>query len=68
MVLMWVLILAVPVYLVGVMTKSKSALIFAAIIAGVIGVLTGSAEYIFVDLFGVAVAVLAAWSAVNDDK
>jgi hypothetical protein len=68
MVLMWVLILAVPVYLVGVMTKSKSALIFAAIIAGVIGVLTGSAEYIFVDLFGVAIAVLAAWSAVNDDK
>ncbi len=68
MVLMWVLILAVPVYLVGVMTKSKSALIFAAIIAGVIGVLTGRAEYIFVDLFGVAVAVLAAWSAVKDGE
>lgn len=65
MVLFWVLLLAVPVYLVGVLTKDKSALIVAAIIAGVIGMLTGSSKYLFVDLFGVAVAVLAAWSAVK---
>jgi len=65
MVLMWVLILAVPVYLVGVMTKSKSALIVAAIIAGIIGVLTGSPKYLIVDLFGVVIAVLAAWSSVK---
>ena len=63
-----VLLHAVPVFIVGVLTKSKLILLFAAIIAGVIGVATGNPAYTAADLIGVVIAYFLGISYINDHK
>lgn len=67
-VLFIVLLHAVPVFVIAVWSKSKFALILAAIIAGIIGVATGNPAYIFADLIGVAIAFALGISFINDQK
>jgi hypothetical protein len=63
-----VLLLAVPVFVIAVLTKSKVALTFAAIIAGIIGVATGNPAYAIADLIGIAVAFWLGISHINSQK
>lgn len=57
------LIQAVPVYLAGVITRSRMALMIAAAIMTVIAVMTGSPRFLFADLIGIGLALALAWSA-----
>ena len=58
-VLILVLLLAVPIYLVAVLTQRKLPLILAVVCAAVIGVLTGNPIYTGIDLIGVVLAFAA---------
>ena len=59
---------AVPVYVIAVLTKSKRALIFAAVVAGIIGVATGNPAYMVADLIGVAIAFALGISFIDEQK
>jgi len=59
---------SVPVFVIAVFTKSKVALTFAAIIAGIIGVATGNPAYAIADLIGIAVAIWLGISLINSQK
>jgi hypothetical protein len=59
---------AVPVFLVGVITKNKSALNIAAIIVGLIGIIIGKAQYAPYDLLGVGIAYFLALTFVDHTK
>ncbi|QBQ53356.1 hypothetical protein [Nitrosococcus wardiae] len=67
-VLFIVLLHAVPVFIIGAWTKSKIALIFAAIIAGSIGAVTGNSTYIAADLIGVLIAYALGRSYINNQE
>jgi hypothetical protein len=55
MVVIIVLLLGIPVFLTGVISRKKSYLVCAAIVMGLIGIATGHPIYAAADLFGVAV-------------
>lgn len=59
---------AVPVLVVGAVKRSKIWLAVTAMIAGVIGVVTGSPAYAAVDLLAVAVAFFVGISYINSQK
>ncbi len=59
---------AVPVLVVGAVKRSKIWLAVIAMIAGVIGVVTGSPAYAAVDLLAVAVAFFVGVSYINSQK
>lgn len=46
---------AVPVLVIGVWTRSRTALVIAAVMLGAVGVLIGNPAYMVVDLVGVAI-------------
>lgn len=59
---------AVFVFGIAAWTRSKVALIVAAIIAGIIGVATGNPAYAIADLIGIAVAFWLGISLINSQK
>jgi len=59
---------AVFVFGIAAWTRSKVALIVAAIIAGIIGVATGNPAYASADLIGIAVAFWLGISLINSQK
>ena len=65
--MIWLIALvpAVVVILVAIWTKSKGATLFAASIAGVLGLLSGSPAYAALDLGAVAIATAFAWKTVS---
>jgi hypothetical protein len=63
-----VLLQAIPVFIIALWTKSKVALIIAAIIAGIIGVVTGNPAYMLADLIGVVIAFGLGISFINSQK
>ena len=56
MVLLIMLLHAVPVFIIGVWLDDVFALAVLAFISGLVGIFTGSPEWIAADLFGVAIA------------
>ncbi len=67
-VLFIVLLHAVPVFIIAVWTKSKFALILAAVVAAIIGVATGNPSYVAADLIGVAIAFALGISFINKQR
>jgi hypothetical protein len=67
-VLFIVLLHAVPVFIIGAWTESKTALSIAAVIAGIIGAVSGSSMYTFADLLGIFVAYLLCIGYINSQK
>ena len=62
------LLQAVPVFMIAAWTKSRIALTTAAIVAGYIGVVTGSPAYMAVDLIGVCLAFWLGMYLIKDQK
>jgi len=62
MVFLIALVPAIVVFLVGVFTRRKGPTITAAIIAGLLGAVTGNPAYMALDIICVVVAYLAATS------
>ena len=65
--MIWLIALvpAVVVILVAIWTESKGATLLAALIAALLGLLTGSPAYAVLDLGAVAIATLFAWKTVS---
>lgn len=67
-VLLIALLHAIPVLVVGAVTRSKIWLIVTTMIAGFIGAVTGNPAYAAVDLLAVAVAFFVGISYINSQK
>ena len=61
-ILLIALLHAIPILIIGYWKRTKSAIIIASILSGVIGVLTGNPAYIAQDLFGVGIGYYLAIS------
>ena len=59
---------AVPVFMIAIWTKSKTALIVVAILAAFIGIKTGNSAYVLADLIGVVIAFILGFALINDQK
>ena len=65
-VLFIMLLHGVPVYLCGVLTNSRLALMIAAVVSCVIGVFTGVPKYLPADIFSVFIAYLIADEVISN--
>lgn len=65
MVLLIVIAQALPVFLIGVMSKSKEYLWFSAIVMTIVAAFTGSSKYFVVDLLGIGVAVASCYAVIG---
>ena len=65
MVLLIVILQAIPVFLVGVLTKDKNLLWLAAIVMTLVAAFTGSSRYFVVDIIGIAIAFGAAYALIG---
>ena len=54
---------AIPVFLIGIHTKSRGWLITSAIVSGILAVSFGGDRYMFVDLLAIGVTVIWCWIA-----
>lgn len=68
MVLLIVIAQAIPVFLIGVISKSKEYLWVSAIVMAIVAAVTGSSKYFVVDLIGIGVAVAAAHAVLGDGE
>lgn len=68
MVLLIVIAQALPVFLIGAISKSKEYLWVSAIFMTIVAAVTGSAKYFVVDLIGIGVAVAAAYAVLGDGE
>jgi len=59
---------ALPVFLVGVIFKSKELLWLSAFVMTIIAAVTGSSRYFVVDVIGIAIAVGAAYAVMGGSK